>query len=158
VAALERLWKNDWQPSLDRTFSSSVDPLVRLTNYFEGIYEKQLEAKKKYGKVLGCPVCSVGSEVSTQEADISSVIRGMMMRKRRYYESAIRDAVAQGAIEPCDPAEESLALLALLEGMITQARITNDPEILRKLPSMALGLLRVKTKGAAPAVAAEVQG
>jgi TetR/AcrR family transcriptional regulator, transcriptional repressor for nem operon len=158
VAALERLWKDDWKPSLDRTFSSSVDPLVRLQNYFGMIYEKQLEAKKKYGKILGCPVCSVGSEVSTQEADISSVIREMMARKRRYYESAIRDAVAQGAIEPCDPAEEAVALFALLEGLITQARITNDPEILRRLPAMALSLLKVKAKGAAPAAIAAVQG
>jgi TetR/AcrR family transcriptional repressor of nem operon len=72
-----------------------------------------------------------------------------MSRKLKYYESAIRDAVAQDAIEPCDPAQEALALLGLLEGLISQARIMNDPEILRKLPEMALGLLRVKAKPAA---------
>ena len=30
---------------------------------------------KKHGKVLGCPVCSVGSEVSTQEIDVGAKVR-----------------------------------------------------------------------------------
>jgi len=153
VAALDHLWTDSWKPMLDQRFSSSLDPLDRITGYLNGIYEFQAEAKAKTGKVLGCPVCSVGSEVSTQEVDVSAVIREMMGRKRRYYESAIRDAVAQGVIEPCDPAQESLAFLGLIEGLITQARIMNDPEVLRQLPAMALSLLRVKAKSAAPALA-----
>jgi TetR/AcrR family transcriptional repressor of nem operon len=151
VAALEKLWKDDWKPRLDACFSPSVDPLERLKNYFEGIHTGQVEIKARYGKVLGCPVCTVGSEVSTQEVDVSATIRDIMSRKQRYYQSAIRDAVAQGVIEPCDPVQESLALFALLEGLVSQARIMNDPEVLRKLPTMALSMLRVKTKGGSPA-------
>jgi TetR/AcrR family transcriptional repressor of nem operon len=150
VAALEKLWTETWKPTLDQCFSPSVDPLVRITNHLETIYAWQKDIKAKTGKVLGCIVCSVGSEVSTQEVDVSATIRELVSRKRRYYESAIRDAVAQGDIEPCDPVETSLALLALLEGLVSQARIMNDVDILRKLPSMALGLLRVKAgKGSA---------
>ncbi|MCR6656391.1 MAG: TetR family transcriptional regulator C-terminal domain-containing protein [Opitutus sp.] len=66
----------------------------------------------------------------------------MMMRKRRYYESAIRDAVAEGAIEPCDPAQKTSALMALIDGLLSQARIMNDPEPLRALPALVLDLLR----------------
>ena len=150
VAALENLWNETWKPTLDRCFSPSVDPLVRITNHLETIYAGQKEIKAKFGKVLGCLVCSVGSEVSTQEVDVSAAVREIVSRKRRYYESAIRGAVAQGVIEPCDPAQESLALLALLEGLVSQARIMNDPEILRQLPAMALGLLRVKATPGAP--------
>src|SRR5277367_2450326 len=146
VAALEMLWKETWKPALDRCFSPSVDPLERITNYLESIITWQKEIKAKTGKVLGCAVCSVGSEVSTQEIDVSAAARELVSRKLKYYESAIRDAVAQGAIEPCDPAEAALALLGLLEGLVTQARIMNDIGILRRLPEMALGLLRVKAK------------
>jgi TetR/AcrR family transcriptional regulator, transcriptional repressor for nem operon len=154
VAALEMLWSDTWQPNLDRAFSPSIEPLARFTRYFEAIYQHQVETKVKYGKVLGCAVCSVGSEVSTQEVDVAAAVRALMARKRKYYESAIRDAVAQGVIEPCDPAQEALALMGLLEGLISQARIMNDPEILRRLPDMALGLLRVKSN-AAPQLAAQ---
>lgn len=153
VAALEKLWTDEWQPNLDRAFSSSIDPLARFTGYFDTIYQSQLETKKKYGKVLGCAVCSVGSEVSTQEVDVAGAVRAMMAKKLKYYESSIRDAVAQGVIEPCDPAQEALALLGLLQGLISQARIMNDPEILRRLPDMAFGLLRVKSKGVPQLVA-----
>ena len=146
-AALEKLWTDEWQPNLDRAFSSSIEPLARFTGYFDTIYQSQLETKKKYGKVLGCAVCAVGSEVSTQEVDVAGAVRAMMAKKLKYYESSIRDAVAQGVIEPCDPTQEALALLGLLQGLISQARIMNDPEILRRLPDMAFGLLRVKSKG-----------
>lgn len=144
VAALERMWEQDWKPSLDAQFSPSIDPLKRLTNYLEGIYPRQVERKAKYGKCLGCPVCSVGSEVSTAEVDVSGKIREIISRKRRYYESAIRDAVAEGQIEVCDPVKRTLALVGMIEGLVSQSRIMNDPEVLRELPAMALGLLRVK--------------
>jgi TetR/AcrR family transcriptional regulator, transcriptional repressor for nem operon len=154
VASFEKLWKDEWKPRLDQHFSSSVDPLERLTSYLETIYAFTLETKARHGKVLGCPVCTVGSEISTQEHDVSAVIRDIMSRKRRYFESAIRDAVAQGVIEPCEPAQAALALFALIEGLVSQSRIMNDPEILQKLPIMALGLLRVKAnKGLAAAPA-----
>jgi TetR/AcrR family transcriptional regulator, transcriptional repressor for nem operon len=145
VAALEKLWSEDWKLKLDSVFSPSVDPLVRLTNYLESIYAYGLAAKARFGKMVGCPVCTVGSEISTQEVDVNATIRDILSRKRRYYETAIRDAVAQGAIEACDPAQEARALQALLEGLVSQSRIMNDPEILRNLPAMALGLLRVKS-------------
>jgi len=55
VAALEKLWQEDWKLALDRCFSPSVDPLDRLTTYFGSIYDRQLAIKSRYGKVLGCP-------------------------------------------------------------------------------------------------------
>ncbi len=154
VAAMEKIWETDWKPTLDRMFSPSVDPLTRLTTYFESIYGKQAAAKARTGKVLGCPVCSVGSEVSTNEIDVVAKIREVMSRKRRYYESTIRDALREGVIEPCDPAQATCALVALIDGLVSQSRIMNDPEPLRDLPKMALGLLRVKTPAPVPAAAA----
>ena len=148
VAALEMLWNEQWKPMLDACFSSSVDPLTRLTNYFGNIYAKGVETKALYGKVLGCPVCTVGSEVSTQEEAVCATIRDILSHKQKYYQSAIRDAVAQGAIEPCDPVAGALGLFALLEGLVSQSRVMNDPEVLRQLPAMALGFLRVKPKAA----------
>src|SRR4051812_20449631 len=111
VAALERMWEEDWKVNMDRQFSSSIEPLERLTAYFESFYLKQSATKARTGKVLGCPVCSVGSEVSTQEIDVSAKIREIVARKQRYYESAIRDAIAAGAIEPCNAPLMTVALV-----------------------------------------------
>ncbi len=150
IAALERLWTEGWKPRLDAQFSPTVEPLKRLTNYVGAIYEKQAEFKRKSGRVLGCPVCSVGSEISTQDEKLSAKVREICGRKRCYFESAIRDAVAQGSIEPCDPIEKAASLTALIEGVVSHGRIMNDPEIIRRLPAMTLDLLRAK----APAVSA----
>jgi TetR/AcrR family transcriptional repressor of nem operon len=144
IAALERLWTETWKPGLDNLFSPSIEPLKRITDYLEFIYKKQAESKERFGKVLGCPVCSLGSEVSTQEEKLSAKVRELYSRKRGYIESAIRDAVTEGAIEPCDPLEKTASLFGLIEGVVTQGRIMNDPEVSRQLPAMALDLLRVR--------------
>jgi TetR/AcrR family transcriptional repressor of nem operon len=145
VAALERLWNESWKPHLDTVFSSSIEPLDRITRYLESVYERQIEFKQKFGKVLGCPVCSVGSEISTQDEKVGAKVREICTQKRRYFETAVRDAVSRGAIEPCDPAEKTTSLVALIEGIISHSRITNDPEVIRHLPAMALDLLRAKS-------------
>jgi TetR/AcrR family transcriptional repressor of nem operon len=144
VAALERLWENSWKQRLDTAFSPSLDPLARITGYLTAVYELQVEVKQKHGKVLGCPVVSVGSETCTCNNPVNLKIRELLSRKRRYYESAIRDAVAAGLIPACDPAEKALAFAALVEGSVSQARILNNPEVLRHLPDLALGLLGAK--------------
>jgi TetR/AcrR family transcriptional repressor of nem operon len=144
VASIEQLWSEKWKPRLDETFSPSVDPIARLTGYLDFIYGSNLASKARFGKMVGCPVCSIGSEVSTQEADVSAAVRGLLSRKRRYLESAIRDALAQGVIEHCEPVQAAQAMEALVDGLISQSRIMNDPEILRRLPAMVFDLLRVR--------------
>ncbi|HTX64716.1 MAG TPA: hypothetical protein VMD31_03020, partial [Opitutaceae bacterium] len=73
-------------------------------------------------------------------------------RKRRYFESAIRDAIANGSIEPCDPVQKAQSIEFLVQGALSQARILNNAELLRDLPATALQMLRPKaavTAGAA---------
>jgi TetR/AcrR family transcriptional repressor of nem operon len=153
VAALEKWWAETLKPAMDQMFSPSVEPLGRLTAYLESIYDRQVEVRKKTGKVLGCPICSVGSEISTCEIDVSAKIREIVSRKRRYYDSAIRDAIVDGSIAPCDSVQMATALAGLIDGLISQARIMDDPEIMKGLPAMGLGLLGAKKKSQPTATA-----
>lgn len=155
VAALEKLWRDEWKPAMDERFSPSRNPVERIRIYIDALYQKQAQVKQDTGKVLGCPVFCVGCEVSTHEIDVGAKVREIVARKRKYTESAIRDAMAEGLIDPCDPAEKALALACMIEGAISQSRIINDLEPLRILGPMAMDLLRVRTAPAAsvPAVA-----
>lgn len=146
VAALEKWWLDTLKPALDQMFSPSVEPLDRVLAYLESIHGRQMELRRKTGKVLGCPICAVGSEVSTKEVDVSAKIREIVGRKRRYYESAIREAVADGSIEACECGQTATALAGLIDGLVSQARIMDDPSILQTLPAMGLSLLRAKKK------------
>jgi TetR/AcrR family transcriptional regulator, transcriptional repressor for nem operon len=146
VAALERLWVQESKPKLDRIFSPSVDPLERIADYMKEIRAFQDKISQKRGKVLGCPMISVGSETCTcnEETAVRDKIRELFTRKRRYYESAIRDALAQGAISAGDPSEKATALAALIEGTLMQARLLNDTSIFDTLPASALRILGAK--------------
>ncbi len=146
IAALERFWMEQGKPKMDSLFSPAVEPVARITAYMQHIYESQARIKREHGKVLGCPVISVGSETCTcdEESAVGNKIREMFTRKRRYYESAIRDAIADGSIEAGDAAAKATALAGLIEGICTQARILNDAEVLRQLPDLALRVLGAK--------------
>jgi len=154
IAALERLWQEESKPKMDGIFSPSIEPLTRIRTYLATMYDFQVEIKRKHGKVLGCPVMSVGSETCTcdEESAVGNKIRELFTRKRRYYESAIRDALAEGSIEPGDPAEKASAVAGLIEGTLTQARILNDPEVLHALPDMAMRILGAKSLTSSPKV------
>jgi TetR/AcrR family transcriptional regulator, transcriptional repressor for nem operon len=144
VAAIEDMWKTQWKPFLDEQLSPGKEPIQRFQDYFAAIVAMQTQLAEKHGKVLGCPMCSVGNEVATDKSVVTAAIREIFARKRRYYESAIRDAIAAGAMEPCDPAETATALFGLIDGLITQARIMNDIKLLKYVPQLGMDLLKLK--------------
>ncbi len=143
VAALERsaqAQKAIW----DEQFSPTTAPLDRIRARCDYTYRKQVELKTRTGKVLGCPLCSVGSEICNQDEKIREKIQAILAANTKYWESAIRDAQTEGLIAPGDPAMKARCVLAYYEGMITQARIHNDVEILRDLATQVLAHLHAK--------------
>jgi TetR/AcrR family transcriptional repressor of nem operon len=140
VAALEADWQQD-RARLDRIFSPTVPPLERLKRYFEFSYEHLLQIKNECGRVLGCPLNTLGSEVCTQETALRDKIQEILDRKLTYFESAIRDAHAQGLIIAPDAKAKAKTLFMFIQGALTQARIQNNLEILRDNYPCALELL-----------------
>jgi TetR/AcrR family transcriptional repressor of nem operon len=143
VAALDRMaqaQKEVW----DGQFSPSRPPLERIRARCEFTYHKQRDLKAKHGKVLGCPLCSLGSEICNQDEQIRDKIREICTRNMKYWESAIHDAQTEGLISAGDPAEKARCVFAYLEGLITQARIYNDAELLSNLGDRVLAHLHAK--------------
>jgi len=150
AAALEADW-NKRKIDMDRIFSPTVPPLERLERYFEFVHDRLAEMQRKCGKVLGCPLLSVGSEVSTQDQAVRETVDRILDRKINYFVSAIRDAHAQGLIHAPDPEAKARALFACYQGTLAQARIQNDVELIRDFREVAMDVLGVKP---APAVSA----
>lgn len=148
VAALETSWQST-RAELDTMFSASVPPLVRLQRYCDFAYEFQSKMAVKFGHVLGCPLFSVGCEVCTQEDELQKKVQAVLACKRKYLESAIRDAAANGEINATDPAATARMVMAFYEGLLTQARIQNDVGVLRELAPGIFSLLGVKNSEAA---------
>src|SRR6201984_479912 len=102
AAALEADW-NKKRAEMDSIFSPTVPPLERFDRYFDFVYERLAEVRKRCGVILGCPFVSVGSEVSTQDQIVRETIDRIMDRKLQFFVSAVRDAAAQGLIVVPDP-------------------------------------------------------
>jgi TetR/AcrR family transcriptional repressor of nem operon len=150
AAAFEAKWRAR-RAELDAIFSPTVPPLRRLRQYCELSYRFQLEIKRKYGRVLGCPIFALGSEICTQEDCLRRKIQEILEAKRHYLESAIRDAHAGGWVHAPDPAAKARMILAYYEGLLTQARIQNDLSVLRETARGVFAMLGVKTGRAAAA-------
>ncbi|MGH8048397.1 MAG: TetR/AcrR family transcriptional regulator [Chthoniobacterales bacterium] len=151
AAALEADWKN-YQPKLDAAFSPTVPPLERLRIYHESALEYLTEKQKETGAVLGCPLFNIGSEIScSEETALRDTVQRILDRKICYYESAIRDAHAQGLLHAPDPKAKARAFFALIQGALTQARIENSLEPFRDVYSAAMDLLGVKEAATTPA-------
>lgn len=143
IAALEENWQRSRQRWND-LFSPAVPPLQRLEDYFDFVIQRQGQLLEEYGSVLGCPLCSVGSEVSTKETGIRDKALEIMDRSVKYFESAIRDAHAEGLIVAPDAKTKAKALYAYFQGVMAQARIASNLQPLHELKAGAWALLGVR--------------
>ena len=143
AAALEADWKKR-KVDMDSIFSATVPPLERLERYFDFVHDRLAEVQKNCGSILGCPLMSIGSEVSTQDELLRAKVQEILDRKIRYFESAIRDAHSQGLIQAPDAKAKAKGLFACYQGTLAQARIQNNLELLRGFKNVALDILGAK--------------
>src|SRR5260370_27812497 len=129
AAALEAEWNKN-KANMDALFSPTVPPLEGFDHYFDHVHDRLAELQKACGSILGCPLLSIGSEVSTQDQGVRAPVDGIWARKIKYFESAIRDAHAQGLIVAPDPEAKARALFACYQGTLAQARIQNEVELI----------------------------
>ncbi len=132
LTALEQEWE-DFRKRMDACFSPLYGPLERFEKLHELAMAEQITQLKKVGRVCGCPIFSLGCELGTQDSPLRRKIAEIMAAERKYYESAIRDAVAAKLIPPCDPAMKAGLLQAYLSGAITHGRILNSLDPLHEV-------------------------
>jgi TetR/AcrR family transcriptional repressor of nem operon len=85
-------------------------------------------------------LCTLGAEVCTQEKELRAKIQEILEYCTKYLDSAIRDAHASGAIHASDAVAKGRVVRAYMEGLMTQARIQNNVEVMR---DMARGVFEV---------------
>ena len=142
AAALHESWYSCGKETWDKIFSATVPPLDRIHNFLKSVHDGQIKVLEEHGQVLGCPCFSVGSETSSEDEAVAEKAREILGQQLRYFESAIRDAQAEGVAAPGDAAAKAKCLFAFFEGSLAQAKIHNDVTFLRDLPNAALDMLR----------------
>jgi len=148
-AALLANWE-EYRPKMDAMFSPSVPALERLKNYATQAFEKQSEMKCSCGYVLGCPIFTLGAEICTQDDKLRLTVQDVLGRYRKYLECTIRDAQAEDLVRAGDAAVMARMMFAYMEGVMTQARIHNDPAILKDLYPGMMAILGAKQTEVVP--------
>jgi TetR/AcrR family transcriptional regulator, transcriptional repressor for nem operon len=143
VAAFENHW-NKKRATLDEIFSSQVPPLDRMKNYCDRVVQDQLEKYQKAGKVCGCPFNSIGSELSTLDEPIRKKAHELSERSMKYLACTLRDAIAEGAVEPRDPMELAREVSCYVSGLLMQAKIENNPDVFKCLKKGVFRILGPK--------------
>jgi TetR/AcrR family transcriptional regulator, transcriptional repressor for nem operon len=143
VAAFERHWENK-RPMMDQIFSPQVPPLDRLHQFCQVVIADQKQKYESFGKMLGCPFCSVGCELSTQDEKIRLKVEQIGMRNQKYMESLVRDLAADGHVEVKDTAELAQEVLSYIMGVLVQAKIENSFKHVERLEHGVERLLGIK--------------
>ena len=142
-AAYEENWQSK-RPVLDQIFSAQVGAVAQFEQYTDLIVKDQTEKYKTFGKMCGCPYCSIGSELSTQDENIRHKAQQMVERAIKYLTSAVRAADDEGLIKEKDPSTLAKQIYDFTIGVILQAKIDNDPDVLKRLKPGVFRLLGIK--------------
>lgn len=140
LAAYELVWTR-MRAVLDNVFSPTRDPLDRLQAYADGAYAFYKETFEKEGKIYGCPLCSAGQEMAAQDETIRQRIEHYGVLHCRYFESVLRDMDAFSHHSRADLEKMSRELFFYTSGVLSQAKVANDPAVVKR--DLLAGLRRL---------------
>jgi TetR/AcrR family transcriptional repressor of nem operon len=147
VAAAERHWELK-RPMLDRIFSPQLPPLERLDQYCRVIIDDQKQKYRLFGKMLGCPFCSIGSELGTQDENIRRKMEHILDRQMKYVESLVRDLAVEGLVQSSNHRELAQELISYITGVLMQAKIENSVQHVERLEHGVRRMLGLKEAAA----------
>jgi len=145
VAAINAWWE-ERRALMGVIFAPEVPPLERISRYLAFVVERQLQVHQETGQVLGCPLFTLGSEISTQDERLRSLVQEILLTGARLFEAAIREAQLAGEIDKTNVSLKARQLWGFYEGTLTRSRIENNPELLHNLVSDALELVGARTQ------------
>lgn len=126
IAAMDTAFA-EFKPMLDEIFSPATPPIERFKKYIVCGYEHQQGILEKHGIVCGCPMASLASEMAPQDQSIHDKTDEIIGYKMKYYESTLREMVAEGSL-PKDTDIEAKAqnIYSFIMGQFVMARIQNS--------------------------------
>lgn len=141
IASMEMTYQ-ETQTEYDKIFSAAKEPAARFEDLADYICQRQAEIAKKYSQVCGCPASSLSCEMAGQEHGIREKYDEIIRRKESYYESTLRDMVAEGLIsDSTDIKSLAHEISTFILGQLMLARIQNDIEALQR--DLKPGLMRI---------------
>ena len=146
VAALEERWVRMVHPRLEEIFSPASSPYGRLSRYYDMVYDNQKIQKQRVGRICGCAFASIGSEQSNEDEKIRAKSQEVFKRYVHYIAGALRDAVAERTVDipPGEATNRAHELYTFILGVLVQARVENDLQLVKHFKSSFLRISGVR--------------
>ena len=111
----------------------------RLLAYFGAIIADATREKADGGRILGCAIGSLASELAAANEPARVACAGAFRTWRQQLEQMLQQGIEDGSIaQTVDPRVISLSLLAVIQGMSVLGRSFNDPELLTDIAQTAV--------------------
>lgn len=120
------------QEKLGDCFSKDLSPAARLEKYAEGAYLCHKEFFDREGKIYGCPIASAGHEMGTQDERIRQKTKEIFDAHCAYFEGLLADMPAFFKSSPENRSTRAHELFSYALGVLYQAKVANDPEVIRR--------------------------
>ncbi len=131
------------EPVLDSVFASGTPGLEQVRRWCELVVEIQQEKAAEYGRICGCPYASLGAELATQDEKIRSRVELIICTNRKRLEGAISEAIRDGSAAAGDPVSATQRAYSVCLGMLVEAKVRNNLEVLSELEPAVMGILGV---------------
>jgi TetR/AcrR family transcriptional regulator, transcriptional repressor for nem operon len=100
---------------------------------------------EKTGKMPGCPYSLVGAELSLVDETMRQQVQKMFGGVVRFIEQALRDAQHEGSIaSSIDPHTMAEDLYSFILGLLLQAKVRNDANLLHRLEPTIMAMISSK--------------
>jgi TetR/AcrR family transcriptional regulator, transcriptional repressor for nem operon len=142
-AVIQERWGQISRSVLEPTLGKEGSARERLTAFFGLVAAGSAAQHAQHGKLLGCPLGNLASELSTTDPVLRGQFAETMDAFREQFRRVIADGVAAGEIpRDRDPESAALGLIALFQGSMVLGKTYGDPSLVcRTLESQAFALL-----------------
>ncbi len=144
IAAIDAYFEentNDW----DSLFSPQVPPLMRMVKICDYAIEKMHEEVKECGRVVGCPLMSLGSEMAGEdgeEARLAKRCREADDVFLKYWRSCVRDIADEGYLKEGEDLDELARMIhTFVAGQMMIAKVHDSLDVLEK--DLKKGIFRI---------------
>jgi TetR/AcrR family transcriptional repressor of nem operon len=126
-------WWDQREKVIEHLFHHDLPPVERLRGYLDFVTELQLKTFQTNGQILGCPLFTLGAEICTQDQRLCARIQEFLRAIMTTFTRAISEGQAIGEIPGSQPETRARVFFSTYEGILTLARIENNPDLVRNL-------------------------
>jgi len=126
---------------ITQAFNPALAPLERLQIFFDLTIKRQTNIYQETGKIYGCPIGNLATEMSTQDENIRSKLNTSFNGLLSLISQTLQEAVDNNDVNNINDVEcTAQAMIAYFEGVLLLAKTQNNPSLFKQLMPAILSI------------------